>query len=104
MDIIIYLLLFPIVLSKTGDIKVNTEKFCETAQLDKRKFMPLVRLSITGQMAGPDIYELLKLFGREKVEERIDNFCFLFGKERAEKAVGEIIDQLNKEEKWKKAL
>ena len=48
----------------------NTSKI-EENKLSFGKVMPMLRIAITGKMAGPSLFETIELIGKEKFESRI---------------------------------
>ena len=71
-------------LKKVGEILANLpdftaestdaalHKFVEESGLGFGQVMPPIRISVSGQGSGPDLFPLLAVLGRERVLSRID--------------------------------
>tara|TARA_B100000575_G_scaffold292501_1_gene301082 strand:- start:366 stop:1916 length:1551 start_codon:yes stop_codon:yes gene_type:complete len=53
------------------DIRTGFTNYIEENKLSFGKVMPMLRIAITGKMAGPSLFETIELIGKEKFESRI---------------------------------
>ena len=52
-------------------IKTEFTSYIEENKLTFGKVMPMLRIAITGKMAGPSLFETIELVGRERFESRV---------------------------------
>ena len=53
------------------NIEISFKEYLSKSNLGFGKIMPMLRIAITGKLAGPSMFETLALIGKEKMKERI---------------------------------
>jgi len=57
---------------KHKDIEQAFNLYLDFSGMSVGKIMPMLRIAITGRLAGPSMFEALELIGKEKMKKRID--------------------------------
>tara|TARA_Y100000994_G_C15449254_1_gene341862 strand:- start:28 stop:636 length:609 start_codon:yes stop_codon:yes gene_type:complete len=57
---------------KDKDIEEAFNLYLDFSDMSTGKIMPMLRIAITGRLAGPSMFEALELIGKEKMKMRID--------------------------------
>ena len=63
--------LFSIKNFSNTEIETSFKDYLSKSGLSFGKMMPMLRIAITGKLAGPSMFETLALIGKEKMKERI---------------------------------
>ncbi len=63
-----------IVRSKPEDVQTAVKSFITDNEYKFGQILPILRISITGSMKGPDLFETIALIGHEECAERIELF------------------------------
>ena len=53
------------------NIEASFHDYLESQELSLGKLMPMLRISVTGRLAGPSMFSTLELLGKEEVSSRI---------------------------------
>ena len=64
--------LFDLVDFQKDKIEETFQNYLASKELGLGKIMPMLRIAITGKLAGPSMFETLELIGKEQMKERID--------------------------------
>ncbi len=62
-----------------GEIESALKKYLQERSLKPSALFPLLRIAITGGLYGPDLLDMLELFGRETTLRRIENLLKKMG-------------------------
>ena len=54
------------------DIEEAFRLYLDFSGIGIGKIMPMLRIAVTGRLAGPSMFEALELIGKEKMKTRID--------------------------------
>ena len=57
---------------KYKDIEEAFKLYLDFSGMSIGKIMPMLRIAVTGRLAGPSMFEALELIGKEKMKTRID--------------------------------
>lgn len=65
-----------------ADLESFVKARAKAAGLPPGKVLPTLRLALTGEEAGPSLYAIMEVLGRERVLERLDHFMSVYGMRR----------------------
>ncbi len=63
-----------IIRSKPADLQTDVKSFITDNEYKFGQILPILRISITGSMKGPDLFETIALIGHDECAERIELF------------------------------
>ena len=55
------------------NIETSFHDYLDSSNMGFGKIMPMLRIAITGNLAGPSMFHSLKLIGREKMKRRVES-------------------------------
>ena len=64
-------ILFDLVEFNEGSIELAFKSYIESRGLLFGKIMPMLRIAVTGNMAGPSLFAILELLGKDKMKKRV---------------------------------